>query len=288
VKENSKRAEKREPYMKLVKNVFVRFFKERFFDIAAQTAYYLLLSIFPFLIFILSLISFFPIDAQQILDFLKPFAPGDSFALIEDNVTNILATDKGRVLSLSLLSAFWVSSMAVQALARALNGANGIKSTLSFWKGLLRDLGVTLLFMMLVPLSLFLPFIESGLHWIVSYSGTVDTWQGWIYIWPVVRWGLGSVFLFLFFLLFYKILPNEKLTLREVWPGALLSAVGWQVVSLVFANYVSNVNYTRLYGQLSGIIVLVLWFYLTAVVILLSGLLIAEVRKNRETIKRVV
>ena len=267
--------------MKIAKRVFVRFFAERFFDEAAQTAYYLLLSVFPFLLFILSLISFFPVDAQQILDFLRPFAPGDSFALIEDNVTNILAADKGRVLSLSLIAAFWISSMAVQALARALNEANGIKSKLPYWKGLLRDLGVTLLFMTLVPLSLFLPFIESGLHWVVSRGGTVDDWQGWIYIWPTVKWGLGSVFLFSFFLLFYKIVPNERLTFREVWSGALFSAIGWQVVSLLFADYVSNVNYTRLYGQLAGIIVLVLWFYLTAVVILLSGLLIAEVRNVR-------
>ena len=267
--------------MKIAKRVFVRFFAERFFDEAAQTAYYLLLSVFPFLLFILSLISFFPVDAQQILDFLRPFAPGESFALIEDNVTNILAADKGRVLSLSLIAAFWISSMAVQALARALNEANGIKSKLPYWKGLLRDLGVTLLFMTLVPLSLFLPFIESGLHWVVSRAGTVDDWQGWIYIWPTVKWGLGSVFLFSFFLLFYKIVPNERLTFREVWSGALFSAIGWQVVSLLFADYVSNVNYTRLYGQLAGIIVLVLWFYLTAVVILLSGLLIAEVRNVR-------
>ena len=264
--------------MKIVIRIFVRFFAERFFDEAALTAYYLLLSVFPFLLFILSLISLFPVDAQQTLDFLRPFAPGDSFSLIEDNVTNILEEDRGKVLSLSLIAAFWISSMAVQALARTLNEANGMKSTLPYWKSLIRDLGVTLLFMALVPLSLFLPLIESGLHWVVSLAGTVDDWQGWIYIWLVVRWGLGSVFLFLFFLFFFKILPNERLTLREVWPGALLSAVGWQVVSLLFADYVSNVNYMRLYGQLTGIIVLVLWFYLTAVVILISGLLNSEIR----------
>jgi membrane protein len=160
---------------------------------------------------------------------------------LEDNVTNILAADKGQVLSLSLIAAFWISSMAVQALAHTLNEANGMKSTLPYWKRLLRDLGVTLLFMTLVPLSLFLPFIESGLHWVVSLAGTVDDWQGWIYIWLVVRWGLGSVVLFLFFLLFFKILPNERLTLREVLPGALLSAVGWQVVSLLFAEYVHEI-----------------------------------------------
>lgn len=268
--------------MKLIKNILVRFFKERFFDEAAQTAYYLLLSVFPFLIFILSLVSYFPVEDQQILNFLRPFAPGNSFAFIEDNVTDILSADKGRVLSYSLLASFWISSMAVQALARALNQANNVQSKLPYWKGLLRDLGVTFLLMMIMPLLLFLPFIEEGLHWIVSKAGTIDNWQGWIYIWPKVRWGLGSIFLFLFFLLFYIILANKRLTFRQVWPGALFSAVGWQVVSLLFGDYVAQVNYSRLYGQLGGIIVLVLWFYLTAVVILLSGLLNAEVRKMRK------
>lgn len=267
--------------MRVITRVIKRFFAERFFDEAAQTAYYLLLSVFPFLIFILSLVSFFPVDEQQLLNFLRPFAPGNSFAFIEDNVTSILTADKGRVLSLSLIASFWISSMAVQALARALNEANGIKSSQPYWKNLIRDLGITLLFMTLVPLSLFLPFIEEGLHWLVSKAGSIEDWQGWIYIWPKVKWGLGSLFLFLFFLLFYKIVPNKRLTFRDVWPGALFSAVGWQVVSLLFADYVAKVNYSRLYGQLGGIIILVLWFYLTAVVILLSGLLIAEVRKVR-------
>lgn len=272
--------------MKIVARIIKRFFAERFFDEAAQTAYYLLLSVFPFLIFILSLVSFFPVEEEQLLNFLRPFAPGNSFTFIEDNVTNILSADKGRVLSFSLLASFWISSMAVQALARALNQANGVQSRLPYWKGLLRDLGVTLLFMMIVPLLLFLPFIEHGLHWIVSNAGTVENWQGWIYIWPKVKWGLGSIFLFLFFLLFYIILPDKWLTFRHVWPGALLSAVGWQIVSILFADYVAQVNYYRLYGQLGGIIVLVLWFYLTAVVILLSGLLNAEVRKMRMSLRK--
>ncbi|AYC30668.1 YihY/virulence factor BrkB family protein [Paenisporosarcina cavernae] len=269
--------------MSVLLRVVKRFFVERFYDQAAQTAYYLLLSILPFLLFILSLVSFFPVREEQILDFLRPFAPGESFRLIEDNVLNILAADKGPVLWLSLLSAFWISSIAIQSMARSLNQANGIRNEASFWVALSRDLGVTLLFMVLVPLSLFLPFIESGLHWVVARLGLLDDVEKWIYFWPMVKWGLGTIFLFLFFTLFYQVLPSVRLRIKDVWPGAILSSIGWQVVSLVFSDYVSNVNYTRIYGQLAGIIVLVLWFYLTAVVILLSSLLIAEMRKEKVT-----
>ncbi len=262
--------------MDVIKRMIARFFEERFYDQAAQTAYYLLLSAIPFIIFMLSLISFFPVDQEAILEFIRPYAPGESFSLIEENVNAVLSTGKGQVLSLSLLSTFWLSSMAVQSLGRSLNDVSGIERNLPFWKGLLRDFGVTVIFMIIVPLSLFIPFAERLLQWIAAQSITIEAWSGWLTIWPIAKWGIGTLFLILFFIAFYKIIPNERQTLRFVLPGAIFAALGWQIGSLLFGNYAAAVSYTRLYGQLSGIIVLVLWFYLTAVVILLGGLLNAE------------
>ncbi|NYF23176.1 YihY/virulence factor BrkB family protein [Sporosarcina sp. JAI121] len=272
--------------MTIIKNVLVRFFNERFFDQAAQTAYYLLLSMFPFFLFILSLLSLFPVNEEMLLTFLRPFTPVESFAIIEENVQAVLSKGHGNVLYASLIAAFWVTSMAVQSLARSLDLANGYVRRYAFWKVLIRDLGVTLLFMLVIPLSLFLPIIEKALFRVVTYYDTIEEWQGWFYIWPNVKWGLGSLFLFLFFLLFYKVVPTGKMKLKEAFPGAFFSAFGWQLFSLVFGGYVSNVDYTRLYGQLSGIILLVIWFYLTAVIILLSGLLNAEWRKSSDRKRR--
>jgi len=265
--------------MTIIKNVMVRFFNERFFDQAAQTAYYLLLSMFPFFLFILSLLSLFPVNEEMLLTFLRPFTPEEAFAVIEENVHAVLNKGQGKVLYASLISAFWVTSMAVQSLARSLDLANGFVRRYAYWKVLIRDLGVTLLFMLVIPLSLFLPIIEKALYRVVTYYDMIEEWQGWFYIWPNVKWGLGTLFLFLFFLLFYKVVPTGKMKFKEALPGALFSAIGWQLFSLVFGRYVSSVDYTRLYGQLSGIILLVIWFYMTAVIILLSGLLNAEWRR---------
>jgi len=264
--------------MRIIRNAVTRFFKERFFDQAAQTAYYLLLSMFPFLIFIFSLLSLFPVNEEMLLTFLRPFTPDEAFVIIERNVRMILYKGQGKVLYASLAAAFWISSMAVQSLARSLDLANGYKRRYAFWKVLLRDLRVTLVFMLVIPLSLFLPIIEKALYRVVTYYDTIEQWQGWLYVWPNVKWGLGTLFLLLFFLLFYMVVPTGKMKLKEVFPGAIFSALGWQLFSLVFGDYVSNVDYTLLYGQLSGIILLVLWFYLSAVIILFSGLLNAEWR----------
>ena len=272
--------------MTIIKNVVVRFFNERFFDQAAQTAYYLLLSMFPFFLFILSLLSLFPVNEEMLLTFLRPFTPEEAFTIIEVNVQAVLNKGHGKVLYASLVAAFWVTSMAVQSLARSLDLANGYIRRYAFWKVLIRDLGVTLLFMLVIPLSLFLPIIEKALYRVVTYYDAIEEWQGWFYVWPNVKWGLGTLFLFLFFLLFYKVVPTGKMKLKEALPGAIFSAFGWQLFSLVFGSYVSNVDYTRLYGQLSGIILLVLWFYLTAVIILISGLLNAEWRKSSGSKRR--
>lgn len=265
--------------MEIAENVIARFLKERFFDQAAQTAYYLLLSLFPFLLFILSLLSLFPVHEEMLLTFLRPFAPEQSFTLIEMNIHTLLAKGDGKVLYASLGAAFWVSSIAVQSLARSLDLANGNVRRYAFWKVLIRDLGITLLFMLVIPLSLLLPIIENALRKVIMYYDTIEEWQGWLYIWPNVKWGLGTLFLFLFFALFYKVLPTGRMRFKEALPGAFFSAIGWQLFSFVFGGYVSNVDYTRLYGQLSGIILLVIWFYFTAVIILLSGLLNAEWRR---------
>lgn len=262
--------------------VIQRFVKERFFDQAAQTAYYLLLSMLPFLIFVISLLNLFPVNEEILFRFLRPFIPEQSFDLIEDNVREVLRNGKGKWLYFSLAGAFWLSSVTVQSLARSLDLANGYIRRRGFWLSLFRDLGVTLLFMLVVPLSILLPFIENILHQVIAYYDRIDDWKGWLFLWPKIKWGLGTLFLFVFFLLFYKIVPTGKVLLRQAVPGALLSTIGWQLFSYLFGGWVTAVDYTRLYGQLAGIIMLVIWFYMTAVIILFSGLLNAEWSKSKK------
>ncbi|WP_203363345.1 YihY/virulence factor BrkB family protein [Bacillus sp. REN10] len=275
--------------MRLIRIVAVRFFAERFFDQAAQTAYYLLLSVVPFLIFMLSVMSFFPIKEGDILGFIEPYAPGNTYNLIKENVQAIVAKGQGQTISISFLSTFWLSSMAIQSLVRSLNDAYNIERRLSFFTGLFRDLGVTLIFMFLVPFSFMIPLLERLLHLLLSTEviGTIEGVAPYFKIWTVVKWILGTLFLFFFFILFYKILPNDKQPLRCVLPGALFAAISWQAASVLFGEYASSVNYTRIYGQLSGIIILILWFYLSAVVLLLGGLMNAEYEKMKRLPKRI-
>ncbi|WP_339160983.1 YihY/virulence factor BrkB family protein [Siminovitchia sp. FSL H7-0308] len=256
--------------MKIISSVFKRFFTERFHDQSAQMAYFFMLSIFPFLIFVISLLSFLPIHSADVLAAIQQYAPKGSYKLIENNVMAILSEHRTRLASISLLAAFWVSFMAVQSLVRAMNDAYGIHRQESFFLVFGKDLFLTAIIMVTLAISLLVPIGEEIGH--IFLSSQLELSPVSYQTWMIIKWGIGSAYLFLFFLFFYKLVPSGKVPLSSVLPGALFSTISWQAVSIGFSYYVSYVNYSQLYGQLSSMVVLMVWFYLTAAVLLTGGL----------------
>ncbi len=261
------------------KEIIIRFFAERFYDQSAQMAYYFMLSLFPFLIFLFSLMGYLQVNPDHILEMIEPFAPVETFTVVRNTLENILAKSRGELLSFSLIAAFWLASMAIQSLVRSLNKAYKIRrKQLFFLHGMISDLILTLGFMIILSSSLLVPIIEDIVRTFVLTKVTVGAL--WYYLWFLTRWGLGTLFLFLFFTVLYEIVPSIRLPWKKVIPGAIFATIGWQVVSIGFSKYVALSNYSEFYGQLGSIIVLMVWFYLTAVVLLLGGLINALVYKK--------
>ncbi|MFC3884915.1 YihY/virulence factor BrkB family protein [Bacillus songklensis] len=270
--------------MKLINgigNIFYRFFAEDFYDLCAQMAYYFMLSMIPFLIFMFSVIGFLPFNADNVLMMIEPFAPANTYGIIHHTLHSILDEGQGQWLPISFIATFWLASMAVQSLVRSLNYAYRFKRQEPFIHALLNDLFLTFGFMIILSLSLFVPIVERIAHTFVMSQ--MDVPGFWFKMWNMIKWGMGTGFLFIFFLFLYKIVPSIKLAWIKVIPGALFATLGWQWVSVIFSYYVNLGNYSKFYGQLGSIIVLMTWFYLTAVVLLTGGLINAEIyHKNSE------
>lgn len=268
--------------IKSTKQIIIRFFSERFYDQSAQMAYYLMLSLFPFLIFLFSLIGFLRVNPENILVMIEPFAPQETYIVVRNTLENILDKGRGNFLSFSLIAAFWLASMAIQSLVRSLNNAYKIRRKQSFFlQGIIMDLLLTLGFMIILSLSLLVPIIEDFVRTFVLTKVTVD--ELWYRLWFLTRWGLGTLFLYLFFTILYKFVPSIRIPWRTVFPGAIFATIGWQVVSISFSRYAGISNYYEFYGQLGSIIALMVWFYLTAVVLLTGGLINASIYKNEHS-----
>lgn len=248
-----------------------RFFNERFYDHSAQMAYYFLLSMFPFLIFVFTLIGFLPIEAHGLLEMLQPYIPEGSYYILENTLLSIMNNQQKKLASFSFIATFWLSSMAVQSMVRSMNDAYRMKRKESFLKGLLFDLFLTAGLIAIFSFSIFIPIVEEIARiFVITHVSVPTSFYFW---WLFVKWGMGTFFLFLFFLFLYKFFPTEKVSYRSALPGALFATIGWQGAAFAFTYYVSFGSYSQLYGQLGSVIVLIVWFYLTAAVLLIGGLI---------------
>lgn len=136
--------------------------------------------------------------------------------------------------------------------------------------------------MAVILLALVLPVFGQQIGRIVfSYFGVTSTFEE---IWNFVRWIMPPALISIVLIAMYWIVPNTnpRLTIISVLPGAIFATAGWLILTYGFSFYISNFgNYSKTYGSIGGIIILMLWLYFTGMVLILGGLLNATVQKRQ-------
>jgi membrane protein len=257
-------------FIPLIKQLFVRYDEHEVSALGAQMTYYIVLAFFPFLLFVMTLISYTPITSEDILIHVKPFLATDAYVMIEDFVSGVLDGDNRTVLSFGMIGTIWASSTGVKAIIRGLNKAYDMIENRPFWKvrgiAILLTLGLGAVILISLAMLIFGQMIGDQLFKLLGYPANFKTtWN----------WGTYLVPLFIMFIVFifmYRRIPNRQITFREALPGAAFSTLGWVITSILFAYYVNNWgHYTKIYGSIGGIIVLLIWLYISSIITLLGG-----------------
>jgi membrane protein len=238
--------------------------------LAAQCAYYFLLSIFPLLLFVMSLLGYLPFSSDDVVGLIREYIPGAVAGWLEETLSNLLDVKRGGTLSFGLILALVSASAAMNAIVRAVNKAYGLPARKSFIHS--RFLAIMLTLGMLVVIVSALLLSVFG-HWIGDWLGEhVRIASGHIELWNHLRWIVNFVIIFIVFIGIYYIAPNTCLSCKSVLPGSLFAALGWQGTSLAFSFYVNSfTNYSATYGSIGGIIALMTWFYISALIIIVGG-----------------
>jgi membrane protein len=268
-------------FVESAKEYFARVREDNATDLAAQLAFYFLLSLFPFLVFTITLLGYTHITAEDVLELIQQFAPGETLDPIRKNLQEVFEQRKGGLLSFSILGTIWAASAALNATIGALNRAYGVSESRPFLKA--RAVAILLTFMMIlvILISLVLPVFGEMILRLVSLFLEIPPIFS--MIWTLMRWVVSFCILVGAFVIIYYLAPNKKLRIRGVIIGALFAAIGWQVTSLAFSFYLDNfANYPATYGGLGTIIALMIWFYLTALIIILGGELNAMLHARHE------
>lgn len=261
-----------------VKQLYHRILEDDIFGLAAQLAYFFLLSLLPFLLFLLTLIGYFPIEEEAVIDLISTYAPTQIGDLIQTNVSVLVNQQNGGLLSLSIIGTLWAASNGVNALMRAFNKAYEVNEDRSFITARVIAIILTIAMVAIICIALLLPVFGRMIGvYLFSFFGLSDDFTS---IWETLRWLISSIIFFIVFLALYKLAPNKKVYFKTAIWGALFATVFWQIVSLGFSYYVSTMgNYSATYGSLGAVIVLMIWFYISGIIIMIGGAINATIRQ---------
>ncbi len=237
---------------------------------SAQMAYFFILSLFPFLIFLVSLISWFSIDNIWMMNSLGRIMPSDAAQIIQDYMLNLADSGSKSLISVSIIAALWTASKAINALMRALNIVYEVKETRGYFKIRLMGMFYTFLFALSIILALVLP--SMGRDFFRLLEAYIYIPKYFVDFFTSIRWVGVLGFLALVFGSTHVVLPNVKIGFKQAMPGALFSLIGWLTLSYGFSHFVQNFSrFTIVYGSLAAVMVLLIWMYFSSMIVMFGA-----------------
>jgi len=239
---------------------------------SAQISYYLILAFFPFLFFLINLISFTPLPNRLLIANFNAILPRDTALLVKTMLEETIQAKSETLLVLSILASLWAASRGMSAIIRGLNHSYGVRESRNYIKlnliALLSTIGLTLM----IIFSFFMIVLGRVIgSTVFGYLGAKSLFYS---IWGVLRYGITFALLLVTFYLIYKYLPNRKYSGEQIMAGTIFATFGWVAASLLFSFYVNNFgSYATVYGSLGGMFALIIWLYLSTLIFLLGGVI---------------
>lgn len=227
---------------------------------AAQAAFFIILSFFPFVMFLLTLLNYLPVSPEDLRTFASGIFPATVNNILTTIFSELVEKSSRTVLSVTVIAALWSASRGMLALVRGLNAVYGHKETRNYF--LIRGISMlyTLGFAALLIITLLLLVFGNQLYKFIIAK--LPLLENLALIIMSMRFLVTMAILTVFFLLLYLVIPNRKSTFLRELPGALLTAGGWLGFSFLFSFYIDHMTgYTYTYGSLTTLAVCMLWLY---------------------------
>lgn len=239
---------------------------------SGQTAFFLILSFFPFLLFLFAILRLTPLSEEMLASFLLTLFPTSFRSFIGNMIHDIYTASSGSILSISIISAIWLGSKSFLSLIQGLNSMYQRDESRNYLIIRIFAFLYSILFALLILASLTIFVFGNWIHvHICNNFPFIETISNHIISFRLI---IGFLILFVAFLLLYHILPNCKWKLREHVPGAFLSTFGWLLFSYLYSYYVDYFNnYSSFYGTMTTIALLMVWLYACMYILFLGGIL---------------
>lgn len=262
------------------KKIILEMKEDRATELAAEQAYYYMLSIFPMLILLLSIVPYLSIETKDAIHILQSVMPGETATIFKENVVQFISKPSGGILTFGILGTIWSASNGINAFIKAINQAFDVEETRSFIKVRVLSIVLTIGLILTLLVALVLPVFGGILlkmlrEWLSFPPGTAI-------ILDILRWIVAIGIMICILSILYHLAPNKTFPFAHVWPGAVVATILWQLTSLIFSFYVNNFgSYSTTYGSLGGVIVLMLWLFLTGLILVIGGEINAAYHRSK-------
>jgi membrane protein len=268
----------------VLKGTMKEFKKDELTDRAAALTYYGILALFPALLALISLLGIVGQSAtQQVLDNIQKLAPGAARDVLSNAVKQMQGNAGiGSIMAIvGLVLAVWSASGYVAAFIRSANAVYDIPEGRPVWKVLPVRVGVTAVLMVLAVISAVIVVFTGGLARQVGTAlGVGDTF---LTVWSIAKWPVLVLLVTVMIAILYWATPNARVRgFRWITPGSFLALLIWMIASAGFALYVANfASYNKTYGTFAGVIIFLVWLWITNLAILLGLEFDAELHRRR-------
>src|SRR5262249_53582831 len=268
----------------LLKRVYNEFDEDEVFTRSAALAYYFISALFPMIFFLAAVLGLFVRRHELesgLLGHIPRLMPGPAYQLIEKTLHEITTSSSGVKLALGLLLALWSGSGGVRSIMNALNRCYHVKDSRPLWARLLISIGLTVSITVLVNVALVIVLYGGNIARFVGAQTGLNTPL--VMAWQIVQWPIALFFVILSFALLYFWGPDADQRWHWISPGSLVGVLVWVGISLLFRQYLHFFNnYSKTYGSLGAVIVLLLWLYLSGLALLTGGEINAEIENAAE------
>ena len=247
------------------------------FGMAAQLAYYFFLSLFPALLIVVALTSVFPSNlVDNILSWLGIFTPPDVLTVVSGQLQQIRQSGHTGLFTFGLLGALWSSSSAMTAIVDTLNRAYGVKEARPWWK--IQTFAIIMTVVMSGFVLISFTLVVSGPEIAETLAAHIGFGPVFAWIWKILQWPVVFLLISIGFGLVYYLAPDVEQLWPWIVPGSRFATALWLLISLAFRFYVVHFGqFNKTYGTIGAAIVVLLWFYLSALVLLVGAELNSEI-----------
>ena len=250
------------------------------FDRAASLSYYFLFALFPALLFLTAIVGLLPWPKlmDQFLGFMARVLPADAGSLLTKTVAEVIKGARGSLVSLGVLGALWGASSGMVSISNALNIAFEVRDPRRWWRHRLEAMGLTVGFSLLTIVAMLLFVFGERIG--DELARGLGVGKAFTRAWNIGRWPALTLCGLVGIMLVYQLAPAVRLHWRRVMPGAIFALAGWLFASYALRVYVRYVgNYNATYGSIGGVIVLMLWFYLSSLALLVGAEINSQIRR---------